>query len=138
MSISHHSKSVAHLMGKVLEDKLKLIRRDAALIIFTEHPEAFLKTKWTPQFRRKVTQRTCLTLYSFSRSTSVFFSTKIWQNSVKFINRVPLSILLIISLTSICDRHLTQHRRILTSFHPTPNLGWIMPNSSEGMDEVFG
>ena len=36
------------------------------------------------------------TLYSFSRSASVFFSTKIWQNSVKFIDRVPFSILLII------------------------------------------
>lgn len=45
MKISHNSKSVAHLLGKVLEDKLELIWRDAALVIFTEHPEAFLKTK---------------------------------------------------------------------------------------------
>ena len=34
-------------MWKVLEDKLKLIWGDAALVIFTEYPKAFLKTKWT-------------------------------------------------------------------------------------------
>ena len=97
---------------------------------------------WTPgsiprnktrQFRMKITQRqrTTYTLYSFSRSTSVFFSTKIWQNSVKLINLVPLSILLIISLTSICDAHLTYSSRFLTYFLtsvglcPTLLRAWI-------------
>ena len=38
-------------MWKVLEDKLKLIWGDAALVIFTEYPKAFLKTKWTRQIK---------------------------------------------------------------------------------------
>ena len=41
-------------MWKVLEDKLKLIWGDAALVVFTEHTEAFLKTKWTRRSLKKL------------------------------------------------------------------------------------
>ena len=39
-------------MGQVLEDKLELVRGDAALVIFTEHPEAFLKNKLNSSLMR--------------------------------------------------------------------------------------
>ena len=86
-------------MWKVLEDKLEFIRGNAALLVFTKNPETFLFTIFG--FHKLV--MIYLTLYSFSRSASVFFSTNIWQNSVKFMDLVPLSTLLIISLTSICE-----------------------------------
>ena len=106
-------KSVSHLMWKVLEDKLKLIWGDAALVIFTEYPKAFLKTKWTCQVKIKV-------IYSGSKTYLVI------------VFKINLCIFLDQNLAKFCEVNKSSSIINLVDYFIDLNLWNTFTFSSEG------